>query len=230
MFELGLDIIWKQLLTKFVNPMTQSQPPVNRLTPSQPPVNPLSNLLTPSQPPVNLLTPSQPPGIEHNMSKIQVNSLMPSQPPVNPLTPSQPPGIEHKMSKIQVNPLNMSTIHMSPRCIFYPGSTPGLVMELCKVEIDRIVRRDVQYLLEVNRCRNEEVNFQGSMARMDGQTDGQTAEITTIFPRFSKSNMSKIQVQSPVHSPVIEHKMSKIQVHSPGLEHNMFKIQDHPLE
>ncbi|KAH3770739.1 hypothetical protein DPMN_172032 [Dreissena polymorpha] len=56
-----------------------------------------------------------------------------------------------------------------------------------QVEIDRIVIRDVQYQFEENLCRNEEVNFQGSMARTDRQTDTQTAEITTISPRFSKS-------------------------------------------
>ncbi|KAH3841897.1 hypothetical protein DPMN_115380 [Dreissena polymorpha] len=50
--------------------------------------------------------------------------------------------------------------------------------------IDRIVIREVQYQFEVNRCRNKEVNFQGSMARTDGQTDGRTAEITTISPPF----------------------------------------------
>ncbi|KAH3866390.1 hypothetical protein DPMN_029453 [Dreissena polymorpha] len=50
-----------------------------------------------------------------------------------------------------------------------------------RVEIDRIVIRDVQYQFEVNRCRNEEVNFQGSSAN---STDGQTAEINTISPRF----------------------------------------------
>ncbi|KAH3805986.1 hypothetical protein DPMN_134296 [Dreissena polymorpha] len=33
--------------------------------------------------------------------------------------------------------------------------------------IDRIVKRDVQYQSEVNRCRNEVVNFQGSMADGD---------------------------------------------------------------
>ncbi|KAH3735659.1 hypothetical protein DPMN_042194 [Dreissena polymorpha] len=60
---------------------------------------------------------------------------------------------------------------------------PGLVMGPCIVEIDRIVIRDVQCQLEKNQFRNEEVNFQGSKAR----TDGQTAEITTISPRFSKS-------------------------------------------
>ncbi|KAH3734587.1 hypothetical protein DPMN_041026 [Dreissena polymorpha] len=69
-----------------------------------------------------------------------------------------------------------------------------LVMGPCIVEICRIVIRDVQYQLEVNRCRNEEVNFQCSSAysvssaySTDGQTDGQTAEITTISRRFSKS-------------------------------------------
>ncbi|KAH3851705.1 hypothetical protein DPMN_094189, partial [Dreissena polymorpha] len=73
-----------------------------------------------------------------------------------------------------------------------------MVMGPCITEIDRIVIRDVQYQLEVNRCRNEEVNFQGSSAysvggdsgqdgQTDGRTDGQTAEITTISPRLSKS-------------------------------------------
>ncbi|KAH3819501.1 hypothetical protein DPMN_121239 [Dreissena polymorpha] len=66
-----------------------------------------------------------------------------------------------------------------------------LVLGPCIIEIDRIVIRDVQYKFEVIRCRNEEVNFQGSMARTDRRTDRQTdrrtAEITTISPRFSKS-------------------------------------------
>ncbi|KAH3816711.1 hypothetical protein DPMN_118232 [Dreissena polymorpha] len=60
-----------------------------------------------------------------------------------------------------------------------------------QVEIDRIVIREVRYQYEENRCRNEEIIFQGSMARTDGRTDrrttGQTVEITTISPRFSKS-------------------------------------------
>ncbi|KAH3706833.1 hypothetical protein DPMN_066223 [Dreissena polymorpha] len=63
-----------------------------------------------------------------------------------------------------------------------------------RLKIDRIVIRDVQYQFEVNRCRNEEFNFQGSYAYsvggdsgQDGRTDRQTAEITTISPRFSKS-------------------------------------------
>ncbi|KAH3815655.1 hypothetical protein DPMN_144185 [Dreissena polymorpha] len=39
---------------------------------------------------------------------------------------------------------------------------PGLVMGPCIVEIDRIVIREVQYQLEVNRCRNEEVIVKGN--------------------------------------------------------------------
>ncbi|KAH3725772.1 hypothetical protein DPMN_051621 [Dreissena polymorpha] len=72
-------------------------------------------------------------------------------------------------------------------------------------KIDRIVIREVQYQFKVNRSRNEEVNgvgvtqlltkfgedrFQGSSANSvggDSGQDGQTAEITTISPRFSKS-------------------------------------------
>ncbi|KAH3838972.1 hypothetical protein DPMN_112390 [Dreissena polymorpha] len=57
--------------------------------------------------------------------------------------------------------------------------------------IDRIVIREVQYQFEVNRCRNEEINFQGSSANNDGRTDRQTATITTISPRFSKSTVAK---------------------------------------
>ncbi|KAH3697720.1 hypothetical protein DPMN_085229 [Dreissena polymorpha] len=63
--------------------------------------------------------------------------------------------------------------------------------------IDHIVIRDVQYQFEVNRCRNEEVNIKipnsssansvGGDSGQDGRTDGRTAEITTISPRFSKS-------------------------------------------
>ncbi|KAH3769151.1 hypothetical protein DPMN_170399 [Dreissena polymorpha] len=69
-----------------------------------------------------------------------------------------------------------------------------LVMGPCIVEIDRIVIREVQYQFEDNRCRNEEIIFQGSSANsagdnsaQDGQTDRQTAEITTISLRFSKT-------------------------------------------
>ncbi|KAH3722262.1 hypothetical protein DPMN_065218 [Dreissena polymorpha] len=42
------------------------------------------------------------------------------------------------------------------------GGTPGLVMVPCIVEIDRIDVREVQYQLEVNRCRNEEIIVKGN--------------------------------------------------------------------
>ncbi|KAH3867372.1 hypothetical protein DPMN_030498 [Dreissena polymorpha] len=74
---------------------------------------------------------------------------------------------------------------------------PGLVMGPCIVEMDRIVTRDVQYQLELNRCRNKNVNLQGSSAYSvggDSGQDGQTAEISTISPCFSKS-MGKIIYQ-----------------------------------
>ncbi|KAH3843308.1 hypothetical protein DPMN_116822 [Dreissena polymorpha] len=71
-----------------------------------------------------------------------------------------------------------------------------LVMGPCIVEIGRIVIRDGQYQFEVNRCINEDVNFQGSKGSsansaggdsgQDEWTDGQTAEITTKSPRCNK--------------------------------------------
>ncbi|KAH3784811.1 hypothetical protein DPMN_162882 [Dreissena polymorpha] len=50
---------------------------------------------------------------------------------------------------------------------------PGLVMGPCIVEIDRIFIRDDQNQYEVKRCRNEEVNFQGSSANSVGEESGQ---------------------------------------------------------
>ncbi|KAH3812198.1 hypothetical protein DPMN_140622 [Dreissena polymorpha] len=48
-------------------------------------------------------------------------------------------------------PTRIPTPHVRPR------GAPMLVMGSCIVEIDRIVIREVQYQLEVNRCRNEEI-------------------------------------------------------------------------
>ncbi|KAH3877059.1 hypothetical protein DPMN_000915 [Dreissena polymorpha] len=63
-----------------------------------------------------------------------------------------------------------------------------LVMGPCKVEIDRIVIRDVQYKFEVIQCTNKEVNFQGSSAKSVGGAggqDGQTDRRTSIqYPHF----------------------------------------------
>ncbi|KAH3738352.1 hypothetical protein DPMN_044986 [Dreissena polymorpha] len=105
--------------------------------------------------------------------------------------------------------------------------------------IDRNVIRKVQYQFEVNRCRNEEIivklqfwlgvayvggapqveidrivirEFQGSMARTDGQTDrqttGQTAEITTISPRFSKSQDYQLTNHLKSGDPRIYHRVN----------------------
>ncbi|KAH3692941.1 hypothetical protein DPMN_193277 [Dreissena polymorpha] len=62
----------------------------------------------------------------------------------------------------------------------------GLVMGPCIVEIDRIVIREVQYQFEVNRCRNEEVNSQGSSAYSVGEDSGQDGR-TDRRQGFSKS-------------------------------------------
>ncbi|KAH3753246.1 hypothetical protein DPMN_187880 [Dreissena polymorpha] len=73
--------------------------------------------------------------------------------------------------------------------------------------IDRIVIREVQYQFEDNRCRNEEIIFQGSSANsvggdsgQDGRTDGRTAEITSISPRFSKS----VGIKTILGAPQVE--------------------------
>ncbi|KAH3727069.1 hypothetical protein DPMN_052995 [Dreissena polymorpha] len=54
-------------------------------------------------------------------------------------------------------PTRIPTPHVSPR------GAPGLVMGPCKVEINRIVTREVQYQLEVNQCRNEEIIVKGNL-------------------------------------------------------------------
>ncbi|KAH3788873.1 hypothetical protein DPMN_167036 [Dreissena polymorpha] len=84
---------------------------------------------------------------------------------------------------------------------------PGLVMGPCIVEINRIVIREIQYQFEVNRCnfgwawpmwagrprigriviREVQYQFESVKEEIVARTDGRTAEITTISPRFSKS-------------------------------------------
>ncbi|KAH3753000.1 hypothetical protein DPMN_187628 [Dreissena polymorpha] len=87
---------------------------------------------------------------------------------------------------VEIDPNVIREVHKGNFWWVWPmwAGAPGLGLGPCMVEIDRIVIREVQYQFEVNRCRNKEVNFQGSMARTDGQTDGRTAEITTISPPF----------------------------------------------
>ncbi|KAH3880556.1 hypothetical protein DPMN_004473 [Dreissena polymorpha] len=85
-----------------------------------------------------------------------------------------------------------------------PKGAPGLVMGSCIVEMYRIVIIEVQYQLEVNRCRNEDIIVKGNfgwvwsmwvgrpkidrieyiVARTDGRTDGEeNHNITTLFKK-----------------------------------------------
>ncbi|KAH3747416.1 hypothetical protein DPMN_181842 [Dreissena polymorpha] len=79
--------------------------------------------------------------------------------------------------KVQLNLNKTATLGGRGLCGW---GAPGLVMGPCIVEIDRIVIREVRYLFEDNRCRNEEIILQGSSAYsvggdsgQDRQTDGQ---------------------------------------------------------
>ncbi|KAH3882808.1 hypothetical protein DPMN_006753 [Dreissena polymorpha] len=90
--------------------------------------------------------------------------------------------------------------------------------------IDRIAIRDFKYQFEVNRFRNEEVNFQGSSANsvggdsgQDGRTDGQTTEITTISLRFSKSSIYILTMMSNTR---LYHMRVNFHVFSDELHHN----------
>ncbi|KAH3786981.1 hypothetical protein DPMN_165100 [Dreissena polymorpha] len=110
--------------------------------------------------------------------------------------------------------IEIDRIAISDGCGICGRGVPGLVIGPCIVEIERIVIREAQYQFEVNRCRNEE--FQGSSAysvggdsgqdgQTDRRTDGRTAKITTISPRFSKSvgitraPRSETNAQPPSH-------------------------------
>ncbi|KAH3730054.1 hypothetical protein DPMN_056032, partial [Dreissena polymorpha] len=70
-------------------------------------------------------------------------------------------------------PTSIPTPHVLPR------GAPGFVMGPCIVESDRIVIREVQYQLEVNRCRNEEIivkdNFGWVWPIMGGAPQGRDA-------------------------------------------------------
>ncbi|KAH3804813.1 hypothetical protein DPMN_133103 [Dreissena polymorpha] len=72
-----------------------------------------------------------------------------------------------------------------------PTGAPGLVMGPCIVEIDRIVIREVQYQLEVNRCRNEEIIVQGNF--------GWVWPMWTKRPRVGNGAMHIAQYQFEVN-------------------------------
>ncbi|KAH3853876.1 hypothetical protein DPMN_096411 [Dreissena polymorpha] len=64
---------------------------------------------------------------------------------------------------------------------------PGLVMGPCIVEIDRIVTREVQYQLEVNRCINEEIIVKGNF--------GWAWPMWAGHPRIDRIVIKKVQYQ-----------------------------------
>ncbi|KAH3846904.1 hypothetical protein DPMN_089211 [Dreissena polymorpha] len=72
---------------------------------------------------------------------------------------------KHKPST-WVHKKNLNRRRISPRRIFLIHGPPGLVMGPCIVEIGRIVIREVQYQLEVNRCKNREVIVRGYFRRV----------------------------------------------------------------
>ncbi|KAH3889842.1 hypothetical protein DPMN_013907 [Dreissena polymorpha] len=83
-------------------------------------------------------------------------------------------------------------------CIFENDHIYQLEMNQCRKE-EIIVKGNFGWVwsilaghpridgIVIRECRNEEANFQGSMARANGRTTGQTVEKTTISSRFSKS-------------------------------------------
>ncbi|KAH3776706.1 hypothetical protein DPMN_178138 [Dreissena polymorpha] len=66
-----------------------------------------------------------------------------------------------------------------------------LVMEPCIVEIDRIVIREVQYQLEVYRCRNEEIIVKGNF--------GWAWPMWAGRPRVGNGAIHKVQYQFEVN-------------------------------
>ncbi|KAH3824034.1 hypothetical protein DPMN_125862 [Dreissena polymorpha] len=68
---------------------------------------------------------------------------------------------------------------------------PGLVMGPCIVKIDRIVIREVQYQLEVNQCRNEEITVKGNF--------GWVWPIWARRPRIDRIVIREIQYQFEVN-------------------------------
>ncbi|KAH3846286.1 hypothetical protein DPMN_088585 [Dreissena polymorpha] len=71
------------------------------------------------------------------------------------------------------------------------AGAPGLVMGPCIAEINRIVIREVQYQLEVNRCRNEEIIVKGN--------SGWAWPMWAGPPRVGNWAMHKVQYQFEVN-------------------------------
>ncbi|KAH3796988.1 hypothetical protein DPMN_150564 [Dreissena polymorpha] len=71
------------------------------------------------------------------------------------------------------------------------GGAPRLVMGPCIVEIDRFVIREVQYQLEVNRCRNKEVIVKGNFGWVWSMWAGR--------PRIDRIVIREVQYQFEVN-------------------------------
>ncbi|KAH3729893.1 hypothetical protein DPMN_055871 [Dreissena polymorpha] len=82
-------------------------------------------------------------------------------------------------------PTRIPTPHVWPR------GAPGLVMGPCIVEINRIVIREVQYQIEVNRCINEEIIVKGNF--------GWTWPMWAGRPRIDCIVIRKVQYQFEVN-------------------------------
>ncbi|KAH3805597.1 hypothetical protein DPMN_133902 [Dreissena polymorpha] len=83
--------------------------------------------------------------------------------------------------------------------IMWPGRT-RVGNGAMHIEIDRIVIREAQYQFEVNQCRNEEVDFQGSSANsvggagdQDGRTDAHHHNIPTFSQKKRGDNNKNIK-------------------------------------
>ncbi|KAH3821527.1 hypothetical protein DPMN_123291 [Dreissena polymorpha] len=73
----------------------------------------------------------------------------------------------------------------------FAGRLPRLVMGPCIVEIDRIVIREVEYQLEVNWCRNEEIIVKGNF--------GWAWPMWAGSPRVGNGAIHKVQIQFEVN-------------------------------
>ncbi|KAH3706763.1 hypothetical protein DPMN_066152 [Dreissena polymorpha] len=82
--------------------------------------------------------------------------------------------------------LQRPTIIPTPHVV--PRGAPGLVMGPCIVETDQIVIREVQYRLEVNRYRNEEIivkgNFGWVWSMLAGRPRIDRFDIRTVHYQF----------------------------------------------
>ncbi|KAH3895103.1 hypothetical protein DPMN_019263 [Dreissena polymorpha] len=106
---------------------------------------------------------------------------------------------------------------------------PGMVMGPCIAEIDRIVIREVQYQFEVNRwlvmgpcifeidynrCRNEDIIFQGFSAYSDGRTeDGDNHNIPTFSPKSKgiiTKNLAPTNVMTKFHEDLTKTKTLRL--------------------